>query len=344
MRIDCDVYSKSLRKAYPYLPNRGSSLLVTGATGLVGSCLVDLLVLSNRELGKRFDIITAGRSKDKLKERHGCYTHLGVRLLEQDMAEPVWLVDDVDYVVHGASIADPRLYAARPVETILTSIMGARNVLEYARGSGSRVLLMSSFEVYGAVEKSSISEGDCGRVDMTRIRSVYPEGKRVAELLFRSYKEEYGVDSVVARLCSVYGPTMLPDDSKAHAQFLRCALAGKDVVLKSAGSQRRTYAYVIDAVTGILCALLRGKSGSTYNVANSDSVCTVAELAAMVASQAGIRIVRGVSTADESRGYSTPQDCVLNAGRLERLGWHGAFSLEDGIAETLAIMRDWSCG
>ena len=242
--------------------------------------------------------------------------------------------------MHAASNADPRNYALYPVETILTNVLGARSVLEYSRYHNTRVLLASTFEVYGQLNQDEYSENDYGIIDLVRIRSCYPESKRTAELLFRAYCDEYGVDCVIARLSSVYGPTMQINDSKAHAQFLRNAIEGKDIVLKSQGKQKRSYSYVIDAVSGILTVLFHGNKGEAYNIANKNSIATIADVANTIAGLSGTKVVFDLPDEIESKGFSKPQNCVLKTDKINSLGWNGRFSLESGLRETLKTIQE----
>ena len=272
-----------------------------------------------------------------MEERFGDAS--GLVLMEQDVAEPFSLPFQPDYVVHAASNADPRAYAAFPAETILTNVLGAKNVLDACRGSQARILLTSTFEVYGRLEKDRCQEDNYGSIDYNKIRAGYPESKRVAELLFRTAYSEYGMQTLIARLSSIYGPTMRETDNKAHAQFLRNALRGEDIELKSSGEQRRTYCYVMDAVSGLLTILFHGKAGEAYNVANHNAVATIAEVAETAARLSGTRVIRKEPSAEEKKGYSAPLHSVLDTEKLEALGWRGEYSLEQGMAETLAILR-----
>ena len=180
-----------------------------------------------------------------------------------------------DYIIHGASNADPISYAKYPVETITTNVIGANNVLEYGKKhQNCKITFLSTFEVYGQTTHDEYKELDFGLVDFNVFRSCYPESKRVMEILSRCYVDEYGVNVNVARLSSVYGPTMSPNDSKAHAQFLRNALGNEDIVMKSKGLAKRTYTYVFDASTAILMILFRGKTGECYNVSNENSIAS----------------------------------------------------------------------
>ena len=309
---------------------------MTGASGLIGTCLVDVFAEANRVYGKQFTIYAMGRNMKKLEMRfHGIE---GIHIAAQDIVEPI-LIPGLQYIIHAASNADPRNYALHPAQTILTNVTGAQNVLEYSRRNGTRVLLTSSFEVYGKLGQDEYAETDYGILDLDRTRTCYPESKRCAEALFKAYYDEFGVDCVIARLSSVYGPTMQPDDSKAHAQFLKNAMANEDIILKSEGTQRRTYCYVMDAVGGILKLLFEGQSGQAYNVANSQSVATIAEVAQQIAALSGTKVVFDLPDQVERKGFSSPQNCVLKTDKIEALGWHGRYTLEDGLRETIEILR-----
>ena len=133
---------------------------------------------------------------------------------------------------------------------------------------------------------------------------------------------------------------MQANDSKAHAQFLMNALAGQDIVLKSKGTQRRTYCYVMDAVSGILAVLFRGKAGEAYNVANDQSIATIAEVAQTIAKIAGTKVIFDLPDDVESKGFSRPQNCVLKTDKIKALGWNGKYRLNEGLNETFEILKE----
>ena len=333
------VYKEALRRVVPEIAIKNGKILVTGASGLIGSCIIDLLMLAN-EHGRKFEVFALGRSKEKLLARFGAFKESGsLHIIEQDIMQP--LNDSViyDYIIHGASNADPRNYALYPAETMLINLEGAKNVLNYCKAHlETKALLMSTFEVYGNAGKDVYSETDCGVVDLNKIRSCYPESKRCMEILTRCYVDEYGVKAVICRLSSIYGPTMSKDDSKAHAQFIMNGLNGEDIVLKSKGEQRRTYCYVIDAVTGLLCVLAKGTEGDVYNIANENAVVSIAEVARTVASISGTKVIMQLPDDIEKKGYSAPQNCILDNSKLKQLGWSGSYDITKGLKETISIM------
>ena len=333
------IYREALEKVIPEIAISDGRILVTGASGLIGSCLVDLLMLAN-DYGRNFEVFALGRDMEKLKKRFSAFSRsVLLHFVEQDIQSPLDGSVQYDYIVHGASNADPRNYALYPAETMLINLTGAMNVLNYCRSHPStRVILLSTFEVYGNAGKDIYQEIDSGVIDQNMIRSCYPESKRCMEILARSYVEEYGVDAVIGRLCSIYGPTMVKDDSKAHAQFIRNALRGEKIVLKSKGEQRRTYCYVIDAVTGILCVLAKGTIGEAYNISNEESIVTIAEVAKTIAEIAGTKVVYDIPDDIEKKGFSKPQNCVLDNHKLLSLNWKGIYDIKAGLKECIEIL------
>lgn len=335
------IYKEALEKAIPEITISDGRVLVTGASGLIGSCLVDLLMLANN-FGRNFEVYALGRNKEKMKNRFSAFDgSTKLHFIEQDIQMTLDNCVQYDYIVHGASNADPRNYALYPAETMLTNIVGTRNVLDYCKAHpATRVIMLSSFEVYGNAYKDIYKESDSGVIDQNMIRSCYPESKRCMELLTRCYVEEYGINALIGRLCSIYGPTMQKDDSKAHAQFIRNALRGEDIVLKSKGEQQRTYCYVIDAITGILHVLGKGTIGETYNISNEESIVTIAEVAKTVADIVGKKVVFDVPDIIEKKGFSKPQNCILDNQKLKSLKWNGKYDIKTGLKECLDILTN----
>lgn len=330
------MYSESIKKLAREVSIKEKSILVTGATGLIGSCVIDVLLEANKCRANN-KIYALGRTKDKIEARFGS----AVIPIVQDIVTPI--ADDYvfDYIFHGASNADPRSYVTQPVETILTNILGNKNILDYCRNhKQTKMLLTSTFEVYGEIPEVDVySEDMSGVIDQTVLRNGYPESKRSCELLLRSYVDEYSVSAVIARLPSVYGPTMLKNDSKAHAQFIRNALNGEDIVLKSIGDQRRTYSYVIDVVSALLKIMECGVSGEIYNISNENSIASIAEVAKLCAEIAGTEVVFDLPDEVEAKGFSKSKNCILDNSKLKSLGWDGKYSLRDGLTETIEYLK-----
>lgn len=307
-------------------------ILISGGTGLIGSYLIDLLLL-NKELN--FEIVCLTTNSKIAKERFSLLSDTRIRFVEQNLSESFFMPDSFDYVLHMASFSDPKNYAQFPVETMLTNINGTKSMLDIAKNSHAKFLFTSSVEVYGTSEEEMI-ESNYGKVNPLDVRSCYNESKRASETLCISYNKEYLVDYINVRLSRVYGPTMKLDDSKALSQFIKNAINKEDIVLKSKGNQTYSYCYVADAVTAILF-LLGGNQNmynNTYNIANSHETFTLFEIASMIADINNTKVTFNAPSKSEANGYSRSEKAVLNTQKLENLGWKPYFNFKKGVMST----------
>ena len=337
-----DNYARSLMAACGDMPGlealKGAKVLITGATGLIGSCLVDALLLLNAARGMAIEIHAAGRSEPGMRARFGASANdPRFHYVPYDATKPLALDFEADYVVHAATSAHPLAYATDPVGILQANVVGTMNLLEALRGWGhGRFLLLSTGEIYGEnpTLPEGFSEADTGTIDTMKPRACYPEGKRAAETLCASYAAQYGVNARVARLCHVYGPTFTPSNSRADAQFLRNALNGQDIVMKSTGSQVRSWCYVADAVSALMTLLVRGEAGQAYNVANRHAVASIRQYAQTLADIAGVKLVFELPPELEKAGYTKISRAVLNPAKLEGLGWKPRYGLREGLEES----------
>ena len=333
-------YANGLRSAVEGVGGElnGKRVLVTGATGLIGSFLVEALARLNETAGAGIELYAAGRGERSVKSRFGAlcdepYFHY----VPYDATQPVDLDFAADIVVHAATSAHPMAYATDPVGILQANLFGTARLLEVLKRQGSgRFMLLSTGETYGENPDlpEGFSENDHGWIDPMLPRACYSEGKRTAETFCASYAAQYGVDAVVARLCHVYGPTFTPSNSRADAQFIRKALAGEDIVMKSTGSQVRSFCYVADAVSALLTLLVKGEKGQAYNVANRGSVASIRQYAETLADIAGVQVVFDVPPEVEKAGYTKVTRAVLNPSKLEGLGWAPRYDLRRGLEET----------
>ncbi len=318
---------------------RDSTIMITGATGMVGAAVTDLLGLANDKLGLNLHILALCRNVERAKAR---FAHLScVEPLACDLTKPLSDLPRADYILHAASNAHPMAFSADPVGTMQSNILGTMNLLSHlAATGGRRLLFVSTGEIYGEnpAVKDGFSEDSFGRIDSMNPRSCYPESKRAAETMCASYVRQFGADAVVARLCYIYGPTIAPDNSRADAQFLRKAMAGENIMMKSEGLQMRSYCYVADAAAALLTILLRGECGQAYNVANRNSEHSIREYAYTLAELAGVEVVFDLPPEAERAGYSTVTRAIQNPAKLEALGWRAATVLKEGLKHTLEIL------
>ena len=333
-------YEKSLSAAISGVGSalNGRRVLITGATGLIGSFLAEALARLNETAGANIEIYAAGRSEAGIRNRFGALADAPrFHYVPYDATKPVSLDFEPDFIVHAATSAHPMAYATDPVGTMRANLFGAMELLEALRGQGrGRFLMLSTGETYGENPDlpDGFSETDHGWIDPMLPRACYPESKRAAETLCASYAAQYGVDALVARLCHVYGPTFTPSNSRADAQFIRKALAGEDIVMKSTGSQVRSFCYVADAVNALMTLLALGERGQAYNVANRASVASIREYAETLADIAGVKVVFDLPPEVERAGYTRITRAVLNPAKLEGLGWRARYDLRAGLEET----------
>ncbi len=341
-------YQQDLQQAAACLPDwdclRGRSIMISGATGMIGSFLVDLLMHQNQYAGLDCQIYALGRSQEKAKNRFAPYwENPRFRFVTCDINAGIDLaVEQVDYILHAASNTHPVAYATDPVGTVTTNIIGTYHLLQFACSHHTRrFVFASTVEVYGENrgDVDAFSENYCGYIDCNTLRAGYPESKRAGEALCQAFIKQHDLDVVISRLSRVYGPTMLMSDTKALSQFIKNSLQGQDIVLKSAGTQFFSYSYVADAVTGILYCLMRGKTGEAYNIADPASDITLRDLAQLIAQQSGTQVVFQIPDAVESVGYSKATKAILDSSKLRALGWRAQWDIATGVANTVQLLK-----
>lgn len=319
------------------LPNlsllQGNNILVTGATGLVGSALVELLCLYAKQYN--YHVYAGCRSLRKFETRFG--TNTNCHFLELEVTRPLNSEISFGYIIHAASGANPTAFATDSVGVMKANLFGVCNLLDYGIKHGlKRFVYISSGESYGEGCPGKWSESDSGYINPMSVRACYPSSKRAAETLCTAYSAQYGVEAMVARLCHTYGPCFTSSDNRVYAQFIRNVLNGEDIVLKSKGEQYRSWLYVVDCAAALLYIMIDGKSGEAYNVANDESNITIKQLAEIVAESAGKKVVFDLPSDIELIGSTPITKAVFDTTKIESLGWKPLFSIKEGIANTIA--------
>ena len=305
----------------PWEKLNGCNILVTGATGLIGSCIIEVLM---EHPGMNYHVYASGRDEKRAMMRFAKYAGKpSFHFFHYDVTERLTGDTNFHYIIHAASYASPNYFATKPVEVIKANIEGVANLMDYGLAHDlRRFLYISSGEVYGEGDGSIFTEDYSGYVDCTTLRSCYPASKRAAESLCIAYAHQFGLDVVIARLSHVFGPYFTNNDNRVYAQFIRNVLRGEDIVMKSSGDQFRSWCYIADCVSGILHILLKGDNTNAYNIADNNSNISIKELANIIAEIGNRKVIMEIPSDTEKKGYNIVTKSVFSTEKLESLGWN----------------------
>lgn len=299
----------------------GKTILVTGATGLIGKLCVKSLLNS----GYNTQVIALVRDEEKAKNIFGESKRL--TYLVQDINQRINTTRRVDYIIHAASTTSSKDFVEKPVETIYTAINGSRNVLEFAKNKRLEgMVYLSSLEIYGVNEEENIKEEDYGYIDILNPRSSYSESKKMVETMCISYGTEYGVPVKIARLAQTFGAGVSISDNRVFAQFAKAIINKENIILHTKGETKRNYCYTTDAVRGIFTILTKGENNNAYNVANENSYYSISEMAHLLENE----YTKVEYKIDEvNRGYNPTVKIALNTEKLNALGWEAKVNLKE---------------
>ena len=261
----------------------------------------------------------------------------------QDINEEFKLDCSIDYIIHLASNTHPILYATHPISTILTNVLGTKNLLDYAINNDcKRFLFASSVEIYGENKDNTelFDENYSGYINSNTLRAGYPESKRCGEALCQAYKEEKNLDIVIARIARSYWPTIKKNDSRAISQFIDKALNNEDIILKSKGLQLCSYTYVYDVVFGLLTILFYGENGEWYNISYPESDITLREIAELIAKYVNKNVIFEIPNDIEKKGFSKPSKARMNNNKIKSIGFIPRFNMDEGIKRTINILKE----
>ena len=326
-------------------PFEGTKVLVTGAAGLIGRTLIRKLFDWNRHAAAPISVVGMEFSEERAKAVLGEYVEKGLALVIADVRDVKPENMGVDYIIHAASMTASKAFIETPVETVMISVDGTIKMLEFAKANAVKgFVYLSSMEVYGTPETDEkISENHPTNLNAMAVRSCYPESKRMCESLCASYASEYGVPAKVVRLTQTFGPGVAYNDGRVFAEFARCAIEGRNIVLNTKGETKRNYLYTEDAADALFTVLAKGTPGEAYNAANEETYCTIYEMACLVAKEcAGGKIgVEIRERADAAKlGYAPTLHMNLDASKLRSLGWKPQVGLVDMYKNTISAMKN----
>lgn len=321
----------------------GKRVLVTGATGLIGSNLVKRLIAF-----PGIEVVACGRSKGKLESVFSMEIERGLKTLEHDISCPIpGCCGDFDFIFHAASPISGATIKSEPVSVIASNIKGTENCLAYLRGrqkmyGGSGTLVIfSSATVYGppSAEDRICQEDDSTSCDgLSAITAPYSESKRMVEVLSTAYHRQFGIGVRIARLAYVYGMCPVPPRT-AFYEFINQAAIGENMVFSGSGFGRRDNIYVDDAIDGLLAICEYGQNAVPYNISSNGELgnyAAIDEIAYSISRAAArMGIVSNVVVKNDKPRTSGVR---LDNARIKAIGWTVKTSLDDGVFEILSHM------
>lgn len=343
--VESDIQELIKQKKY-FKPFIGSSVLVTGATGLLGSLLIKSLSRYAHENNKNIKIYACCRNKKKFYSVFEGYS--GIVPVFSDICSADIQKYDIDYVVHAASNTDSKSFVEKPVDTIVTTINGTNRLLaQCAIKPLKGFVYLSSLEIYGTFPGydgiKNVTETDYGYIDSVAVRSSYSESKRLAENLCRAYQSQYGIPIKIVRLCQTFGAGVAYNDNRVFAQFARSVIEGQDIVLRTKGETIRNYCYTTDAIAGILTILAHGVPGEAYNVANGDTAISIADMANLFCAlypDSGTKVIFDIAKDVEKLGYNPVVKLQLDSSKVKKLGWTAQIGLKEMIYRLIESLKN----
>ena len=340
-KIIIEDLERILNQPVPWRLLKNKTVLVTGASGFISTYFIEMLFYLNNKKGYDIKVIALVRDKKFAVARFS--QHLSdpnFKLLVQDVCKQINIKNNIDYIIHAASQASPKIYGKDPVGTLSANILGTINTLELAKKNKTiGYLFLSSGEIYGEVDNKMIptKETDYGYLDPINLRSCYAESKRMGENMCVSWSHQYFVPAKIARLFHTYGPGMKLKDGRVFADFVSNIVHNENIVLNSDGSAKRTFCYLSDTVTACFLILLKGKNGEVYNLGQEKetSIIDLANLLIGMFPEKKLKVIRKENISAEGYIKSTISRACPDVSKLRKLGWKPIVDIKTGFKRTI---------
>ena len=319
---------------------RNKTFLITGASGMIGAYISYVLKVLNDEKNMNIKIILNVRNINKLDKY--ILDDKNIIIITQDVVEPFTYSDKIDYIVHAAGPASPKIMRDHPFETNIANTIGTYNTLQLAKKNNvNAYLFISSREIYGEpIGNQSVftEDGKLGEVDPLVPRNGYAEGKKAAENMCVSMHDEYGINTKIVRLAHTYGPGMSLTDGRVQADFLNNVINNQDIIMKSDGSSVRTYSYISDSVNAIFKVLLSSKD-IVYNIAD-DKEISIKELAqVLVGLSSGSKLVMEIDDTFKKGSAAFKKGILSNEKIKKELHWKPKYTVTEGFKRTIEYFK-----
>ena len=330
---------------------RGSTVVITGATGMLGEYTIHLLMELNHAENAGIKVVGVVRSAETAHKKYENYEKYGwYKSIECDVRDLKEIDGPVDIILHAASPTSPYAYEHFPADVATTNMLGTMCVLELAREKKAKVLFVSSSSIYGAANGIEITENFYGSLNPLEVRSCYSEGKRAAETLCAAYYYQYGVDAKIVRCRRVYGPTVNLKEKSLLNKLLQATAENSSLDMFRSPENMIQLLYIGDAVTGILKVLLSGNPAEAYNICSEDPIRVddLAELLSRLTPEYHLSVRwREKDQLDDpvrTKTQKSRNNARCSNQKLRNLGWKSLFSLQYGLLKTIeGIQRSNEC-
>ena len=320
---------------------KGKSIMVSGATGLVGSSVVRYLAGLNNDFNSDIKVVALFKDEEKLRRVHSSLIDRDYFVATRFSSDEEFKYEDnVDYIIHAAGISGgSKMHLKDPVRVFDIGINSTRTLLDYASKHECKgFVYVSTYEIYGGINQDElIPENHPCQLDPMVLRNSYAEVKRLCEAMLVAFSTKYGFNVYSGRLTSTFGTGVSYNDPRFFAEFARCVTNGQNIVLKSTGGTIRNYLDVDDAASAFLYILVNGENCQAYNLTNRDNAISVRDIAKRIIELDGGKVDLVFDIAEDAKalGFRKEGVTVMDPSKLESIGWKPVFSFDDTLVKLL---------
>lgn len=320
---------KELAKLPLWQELKNKSLLITGATGMLGAYTALAAAQANKEFDLGIRLFLLGRNKEKTRE---LFRGIEASFLFQDVREPVRHDDKFDYIIHAAGPVGPAVFRDNPLDVLSANTEGTMSLIRHVQKYGCEgFVLASTHEVYGKSPGEKNEGSPISMPDIMDPRTCYIIAKQAAENALACAAFQYGTRVMPARLSRLYGPFMNMDSGLFICDFLKQAMTGRKIHVRGGANLLRPLCHVHDAAAALLYILIKGESMNVYNV-QGDELPTISEVAECIARSFDAAVILDMPETASDK----PEGHWLNTDKLKALGWRQRIPLGKGIEELCA--------